>query len=299
MLALPCHAECYFDAHGNSVWSLLLEAEQEALAKWPSDHPQHNSPLVAIRVLGFLLKDVWGNARRWNLGDTAYSYLIKKINVIRRGEKEKWFDDLVELGLVYRNSLLCMYRSDIDVESEPLSDDCLSPYYVFREWIAEGMNYEPPTKQTIRQQALLRDGFHCAVCGVAEIATCQRIDDDDTAEEPVSGTDVAYLSPKRSRPGYKECSTSAFDMLTLFGLERQAESLHGDAVHSLYNVLTLEVTLCELFRAFRLWLEPVEGQEHVYKAQCTLPRLYIPLPPCITLRVSLVAEAKAAEKNAT
>jgi hypothetical protein len=105
---IPCHEECHFDTHGNTFWTLLIDAEQEALAKLTSDRPPYYSSLIAIRVSGFLLKDVWNNARRWNLGDTSYSNLIKKINAIRRSEEERWFGGLVELGLVYRSRLFRM-----------------------------------------------------------------------------------------------------------------------------------------------------------------------------------------------
>jgi hypothetical protein len=68
----------------------------------------------------------------------------------------------------------------------------------YEEWIAEGMKYAPPTKQNIGQQALLRDGLRCAVCGIADMETSVYTDCNETAEEPVSGTKVAYLFSERS-----------------------------------------------------------------------------------------------------
>ena len=108
MSSLSGLEECHFNANGNSVWAFLLEAEQDALTHATPDQFQHESALIAIRVVGFLFHDLWNKARRWNLGDTAHSQMIKQINSIRRYGKEVRFDKLVELGLMYRNRLLCV-----------------------------------------------------------------------------------------------------------------------------------------------------------------------------------------------
>lgn len=69
------------------------------------DLAQYNDALIAIRVLGFLLEDLWTNARKWNLGDTANSKMVEEINIIRMKPKDNQFDVLVALGLIYRNRL--------------------------------------------------------------------------------------------------------------------------------------------------------------------------------------------------
>lgn len=105
MSSLPRHAQCNFNANGNSAWTLILEAEQEALTKSTSREPKYENPLIAIRVLGFLFRDLWDTAPRWKLADTPYSQVVKEINTIRNMEKKDQFDALVTLGLMYRNGL--------------------------------------------------------------------------------------------------------------------------------------------------------------------------------------------------
>lgn len=101
MASLPTHDECNFDDAGNGVWTLLLEAEKEALTK-SATSAKHCDPLLAIRILGFLLKDLKENGPRWGLELTPYNRIIDEVNSI---EKEKMYDCLVGLGSMYRNHL--------------------------------------------------------------------------------------------------------------------------------------------------------------------------------------------------
>ncbi|KAF5310131.1 hypothetical protein D9619_010377 [Psilocybe cf. subviscida] len=304
MSSLLSHNKCHFNANGNQIWALLLEAEQEALTKSVTDQPQYDDSLIAIRVLGFLLKDLWTNARKWNLGDTAYSKMVEEINTIDMGRKDKQFDALVELGLIYRNRLFQVFHCNAGPGPTPSRTKSRSTLDVMRERIIHDLKNTPPTKYNVRKQALLRDGFKCVVSGIFDLETWSALSPDAKplhARERLSYTQTTSLFPQCVQGGPKESSASAHALLSMFGLESQATALAGAGVDSLHNLITLETSLHAMFDTFDLWLEPVEGQEHTYEVCCPIADerdlLVGPLPSHITLRVEASAEAKAAEEN--
>jgi hypothetical protein len=78
---LPSRTEIGLDHRGVSTWDLLLSAEQVALAL-PKPTAKYQDKLVAVRLLGWFLKDFWENQR-----STAYSRLLLEINSCNRASE--------------------------------------------------------------------------------------------------------------------------------------------------------------------------------------------------------------------
>ena len=72
-----------------------------------------------------------------------------------------------------------------------------------------------------------------------------------------SGT-VAYFYFKGPKLTFqqKDHAASALTVLKMFGLERLVESLNGAGVHSLGNIITMDMELHASFDHLELWLEP-------------------------------------------
>jgi len=54
----------------------------------------------------------------------------------------------------------------------------------------------------------------------------------------------------------KDHAATAFAMLKMFGLEQLVESLNGKGMHSLGNIITMDMGLHRCFDRLQLWLEP-------------------------------------------
>ncbi|KAF5310124.1 hypothetical protein D9619_010378 [Psilocybe cf. subviscida] len=229
--------------------------------------------------------------------------MVKKINRIQRTEKKAQFDELVELGLMYRNRLLCVFRS-AGPDPPPSRVNSPATLDALKKQTIDAMKNEPPTEHNIKNQALLRDGFKCTVTGLYDYDTCLLMEANERGDKRTCTTQAAYLFPAAVVDVPKQSSASAFALLTMFGLASQAESLYSDAFNSLQNVITVETSLYTLFDSFDLWLEPVAGQEQTYDVCGPLidnnaPWWTGPLPSRITLQVDPLAEAKAAERELT
>ncbi|KAH7903257.1 hypothetical protein BJ138DRAFT_1195513, partial [Hygrophoropsis aurantiaca] len=77
--ALPPLSKLRFNAHGISVWKMLLDAEASALDNSSNAPAKYNDPLIGVRVLGFLLKDVWDHPHP-GFGSVPYQRLVHEIN---------------------------------------------------------------------------------------------------------------------------------------------------------------------------------------------------------------------------
>ena len=64
------------DAAGNSAWHILLTAQAHALAGGESFY---NDQLLGVRVLGFLIKDLWDHRSGSSIAAVAYTHLLRKL----------------------------------------------------------------------------------------------------------------------------------------------------------------------------------------------------------------------------
>ena len=122
MSSLPSLADVKVDHEGKSIWPYIREEEQAALKVAPAKPgPKYNDPLIGIRVLGFLLQDLWLHDKHsFNL--IPYKNLIKHIalglsssgHAIRsKEESQAQSKKLQDMGLSYRNHLFRVCSSCI------------------------------------------------------------------------------------------------------------------------------------------------------------------------------------------
>jgi hypothetical protein len=111
MTALPTTVP--LEENGRSVWPFLLRAESAAI----TSSAKYNDEGVAIRVLGFLLLDLW-NHQGTSLGTTPYKLMLREVKsslvtehpIGGQEEQDEHNRKLYELGYIYRNNLfrVCM-----------------------------------------------------------------------------------------------------------------------------------------------------------------------------------------------
>ncbi|KAJ7024205.1 hypothetical protein C8F04DRAFT_1192625 [Mycena alexandri] len=132
MSALPHFPGASLDHGGQGLWPTILSAEQAALDVSPAakTNPKHlytSDRLIGIRVLGFLLLDLYEH-RQLSFGAVPYNALIREITSClsplgSKGEK------LQNLGLQYRNRILRVFRSSSN-NSIPIEDSESDPPHV-------------------------------------------------------------------------------------------------------------------------------------------------------------------------
>ncbi|KAF5359877.1 hypothetical protein D9756_003616 [Leucocoprinus leucothites] len=303
MTSLPSLDECGLDETGRSIWRKLLEAEKTALEYIRSNKAKYNDPVIGIRILGFFLKDF--RAHTLGYGSAPYARLCREItSCFNKSDDKAIYDALVELGLRYRNYLLRVFRSNTGGRPTPSRHVSRPSFDVVKERILEELGKAPQTKKSVRKQALLRDGYRCAITGVYDVQSCIDIDEIEAVADRGGSitleTEVAHIFSESAQDGDKEYAATVLAMLEMFGLGEKAKSLYGGQVNSLHNVITMEHNLHAAFDSFNLWLEPVAEHENTYKV-CWNPRrlkrFSLPIPSRITFSVDPAAAAAAEAVN--
>ncbi|KAF5359876.1 hypothetical protein D9756_003615 [Leucocoprinus leucothites] len=301
MTALPSLDECGLDETGLDIWKKLLEAEKTALEDAESSKAKYNDPVIGIRLLGFFLKDF--SAHTLDFGLAPYARLCREItSCFNKSDEEAIYNALVELGLMYRNHLLQVFRSNTGGRHTPSRHVSRPSFDVVKEKILEELGKAPQTKKSVRKQALLRDGYRCAITGVYDVQSCIDIDEIEAAADRGGSitleTEVAHIFSESAQDGDKEYAATVLVMLEMFGLGEKAKSLYGGQVNSLHNVITMVHDLHAAFDSFDLWLEPVAGQENTYDVCGKLLQWFsVPIPSRITFSVDPEAAAAAEAVN--
>lgn len=122
MSSLPSSDDVKVDHDGKSLWPNILSAERAALKVAPTKPgAKYNDPLIGIRVLGFLLQDLWEHSQH-SFGLIPYKEFIEQIasclsipghTVGSEEEAEAQHEKLQALGLHYRNHLIRVCSSYI------------------------------------------------------------------------------------------------------------------------------------------------------------------------------------------
>ncbi|KAF8234102.1 hypothetical protein L208DRAFT_1377023 [Tricholoma matsutake] len=134
------------------------------------------------------------------------------------------------------------------------------------EQILQELGNAPQTKTNVKEQALLCNGYRCAISGVYDLHSCCNIAEVDATSKAVPNplliqTEVAHIFSESAQDGDKDYAATVFAILEMFGLGNKAKALYGSQVNSLHNVITMVITLHSEFDTLNLWLEPVPGQE--------------------------------------
>ncbi|KAJ7166287.1 hypothetical protein C8R43DRAFT_1162659 [Mycena crocata] len=320
MSNLPSLADVQVDHSGKSLWPNILSAERAALKAAGSEaltkpSPRYNDPLIGVRVLGFLLQDLWQHSQH-SFGVIPYKELIKEIasclsvpgyTVNSEEEAEQQHDELQSLGLHYRNHLIRVFRSNggsISKRSEHPSRPSLD---VIRDRIISEKR-TPTTAGSARKKALLRDGYRCMLTGQYDLDSAElhpELNDRATADHvTMAVTQCAHIFSETAQEGEQKTdyAASAMAILRVFGLDSKAESLVGGNVHKHFNILTMRSDLHHLFDHLDFWLEEVIGEENTYTIVSIKNKVFkvgLPPPTRVTFRVDpyVVTTCTASKTN--
>ncbi|KAJ7019353.1 hypothetical protein C8F04DRAFT_1147936 [Mycena alexandri] len=302
MSKLPGLSRVTLDHEGQSLWPKILSAEQAALQVAPAKPgAKYKDPLIGIRVLGFLLLDLYEH-RQHSFGAIPYKELLKEIAsclsiagraVGSKAEADAQHGKLQDLGLHYRNHLIRVFRSNggpVPKRSDHPSRPSLD---TVRDRI---INETRPatTTSSARKNALVRDEYRCKLTGVYDSdASKQHPEIDARAKATgvsLAVTQCAHIFSETAEDGENktEYAASAMAILRMFGLNDKLESLVGSNVHDYFNILTMRMDLHHLFDELEFWLEEVIGQENTYDIVSVENRVFrqiSPPPARVTFRV--------------
>ncbi|KAJ7066908.1 hypothetical protein B0H15DRAFT_947151 [Mycena belliarum] len=310
MSRLPSLADVQVDHNGRRIWPNLLSAERAALTMGPTN-TKYNDPLIGIRVLGFLVQDLWQHSQN-TLGLIPYVELIKQITsslsisgqiVGSEEEAEAQHMRLQTLGLSFRNNLIRVFRSNggpIPKQSDHSSRPSLD---IVRDRIISEMK-TPTTAGNAHKHALLRDGYRCMLTGQYDVDSVYLHPELRSRAAATHGliiTQCAHIFLENAQDGEQETSyaASAMAILEVFGHSSTAESLVGGSVHKHFNLLTMRSDLHTLFDHLDFWLEEVENTYTVVSFNNKVFEMALPPPPRVTFRVDpeLVAACRAKTTN--
>ncbi|KAG6826820.1 hypothetical protein H0H92_014290 [Tricholoma furcatifolium] len=266
---LPSVQDCGLDAEGISLWNFILEAEEHA-RKQVKGTAASRDPLIGIRVLGFFLLDFLGPASYRALGSAPYLRVaLEAKSCLGKDTADERSCALQKLGLDYRNHSICVFRSNAGPWPASSFHVSRPSFDRVQADIIQELQNAPQTRSSARRQALLRDGFKCALSGlydeksiaeIPELAVAQRAEGDGITVY----TQVAHILSESAQDGDKGYAATVFAMLQMFGLEEIAKKLVGSDVNGLHNVITMSMEFHEAFDTFDLWLEPVDNTLHTY-----------------------------------
>lgn len=243
MRALSSLDECRSEANGLSIWQNLLEAESTALNDASRTNAKYTDPVIGIRLLGFFLKDFRDHAQDGYLGYPPYNRMEREItSCLDKPDKKAIYDALVKLGLMYRNYLLrvCELHDYLARYSEctklhpvrsnaggrPTSSQHSSrpSFEVIKGRVLEELGALMQTKSNVKKtgsvswplcrtsahlpQALLCDGYRCAISGIYDMQSCFDIEEIDvickaSGNPLLIETEVAHIFSESAQDGDK------------------------------------------------------------------------------------------------
>ncbi|KAJ7194424.1 hypothetical protein GGX14DRAFT_678980 [Mycena pura] len=283
--------------------------------------------LIGIRVLGFLLQDMWQHQRH-SFGLIPYKALIKQITpclsidgvvVGSKEEAQARHAKLQNLGLYFRNHLMRVFRSNGGPVPKSSSHPSRPSLDVARDRIINdirnattlsGARSRVCTYRALRSGTLITLTRHSSAMVIAytgqydlqSSVTYPELDQRATAEgRTLAGTQCAHIFSETAKEGEAklEYAASAMAILEAFGLTSKIENLIGGNVHwhQYFNILTMQTDLHLLFDGLNLWLEEVIGEENTYTVCSVKDRVLKMVRPRVTFRVDPDLEAACVAKG--
>ncbi|KAG6815615.1 hypothetical protein H0H87_012925 [Tephrocybe sp. NHM501043] len=212
---------------------------------------RYKNPLVGIRVLGFLLMDLYGKSSPI-LGQGPYRRLCKEgSSCLREESGDKASVALQELGLHYRNHLMRVFRSNAGPRPASSAHVSRPSFDVARGQTLMDIKDVSNKKSSPRDQALLRDGYKCTLCGYYDQTCVDTYPEvysnyDAQPEKKQAYTEVAHILSESVQDGGDDYAAAVFTILKMFNLEEQAKGLYGAGVNGLQNVITMDDNTYEI-----------------------------------------------------
>ncbi|KAL0952303.1 hypothetical protein HGRIS_006591 [Hohenbuehelia grisea] len=270
----PLPEQCELDPDGRSAWHFILQAQSWAEENCTAKTAKHNDRLINIRVLGFLLKDLWDHHEQHTHFVTGYNSLLREVERSLTtespiGTKEEFSnqcENLCMLGCWYRVHLFRVFWSNAGPTPSNSEHPSRPSFEATKAQLMADMASTPKTKHEAKDKALIRDGYQCRISRafdslVMTDSAVQKRSHDAGIHRHTSTTGV-YLFSESAQDGDKpvEYAGNAFSILTMFGLGDIAERLMGVGVNNLSNVITMSTGLHTLFDVFKFWLEEVPNR---------------------------------------
>ncbi|KAG6817987.1 hypothetical protein H0H93_006891 [Arthromyces matolae] len=288
--------------HGSSLWIKILEAEKHAKNQ-PKGTASNQNTLIGIRVLGYLLLDLYAHVTDVSLGSLPYTRVrTEALSCLSKETDEDVYRALQTLGLTYRNYLLRVFRSNGGSQTSPSAHVSPPSFDRVKERILAELGQATQTRSSVRDQALLRDGYKCTLSGFydkSSVAKYPELRNSQRDGEITVFTQVAHIfSESASQYRFLDCAGTVFAMLKMFGLENRARELYGAGVNDLHNVITMYMDFHMSFDRLHLWLEPVPGMANTYQicGPDSTAGFFTPFKP--DRRVTFTVEPSAAEAAA-
>jgi hypothetical protein len=106
-------------------------------------------------------------------------------------------------------------------------------------------------------KALVRDGFRCIFTGFSEfrlLGKCTEVDQElEESDVDATSTACAHIFPQSSAM----YAASIWTIMSYFGFEDLREKLVGNGIHTLENVMTLDLGRSLIFQRLALWFEAI------------------------------------------
>ncbi|KAG9225746.1 hypothetical protein CCMSSC00406_0007756 [Pleurotus cornucopiae] len=254
-----------------SAYNICFDLEQSAST------PINNKHLIAARVLGYLILHAPSHHALAEVVKTIHSCRQNNLTLYALGEAFiVWF---------IRPFKKCKGRTP-DSSLHPSRPSFGKDAAALKASIQEA----PRDHSTAKRHALIRDGYRCLITRRYDRAAENKLD--ITPEELVAyggliATQCAHIIPASTYfdvnitrkstpdPNEKDYAASVLAVLKRFGYD--VDTLNGAGVHSLFNVMTLERNVHDMFDQLLLWLEATETANS-YRVKVANP-LYFPGGP--------------------
>ncbi|KAB5588433.1 HNH endonuclease [Ceratobasidium theobromae] len=143
-----------------------------------------------------------------------------------------------------------------------------------RQEILNGLVSAPTSHNKAKEQALIRDNYRYMLAGTVDSRSVEKIPElqAEYLSNPLLSSGATqcchilpqYITQELRTDESKETPLDVVLVLQQFGGVIPNE-LKDNGMHHLRNIMTLENGIRTSFDELRIWLEPVEGQEHRYK----------------------------------
>ncbi|KAH9002540.1 hypothetical protein EDB86DRAFT_2847233 [Lactarius hatsudake] len=226
-----------------------------------------------VRILGYLiLEGSFLDRQRIQSPKRSMNYL--------EGDE----DQIDKAGERYFHHYLCIFKKSGG--RTPASSLSSSDAFETRKAIIMEMlrlaDKPPEDQKGAKRQALVRDNFQCIVSGEYDVRSVKQNDDLRAAaysfSPPRAGkTQCAHIIPSSTNKNIldsnnkHEHASSFLAILSCFGYKGLPDRLTGKKIHSLDNVMTLELNMHDSFDQLDIWFEAVKGSPNTYTMKTTDP----------------------------
>ncbi|KAH9059012.1 hypothetical protein EDB87DRAFT_1563702 [Lactarius vividus] len=232
------------------AYSTLLKI-QEAITR--GSHESHEQKLIRVRVLGYLIRE--------GPSLTASEFVAKEVNSYEEDE-----DQIDKAGERYYLHYLRPFKK-YGGRTPGSSHSSCHAFETKKEMMMEMFRQadEPPRNHsTAKKKALVRDNYQCIVSGRYDSQFVKKNDELKaevlSSRLPIGVTQCAHIIPDSKHRNISdskdkhEHAASMWAILSCFGYGDLPDRLKGSGIHSLDNVMTLDLFHHDWFDQLELWI---------------------------------------------